>query len=136
MKKIINFQSHTIFHPILPHCDDAEAFHEIVEAKKVLENDFKLNINAISYPNGDYSKRDINICRENGYELAVTVDYGYNSIASDRYRLKRISVNDTSDINELIIKSSGVWAFFKTLNGIKQEHGYFNRNGFLPLKKS
>jgi hypothetical protein len=33
------------------------------------------------------------------------------------YRLKRIGVNDTDDLNELIVKSSGVWSFFKTRNG-------------------
>jgi hypothetical protein len=52
------------------------------------------------------------------------VDYGFNTVNTDPFKLKRISVNDTDDLNELIVKASGVWAFIKTQNGRKQEFGY------------
>ena len=38
--------------------------------------------------------------------------------------MKRLSVNDTDNIDELIVKASGVWSFFKTRNGRHQEFGY------------
>lgn len=114
MKEFVNFQSHTMFHPILPNCSDAEALEEIKNSKFVLENNFNLKINAIAYPNGDYSERDILICKEAGYKLGITVDYGFNTIEMDPFRLKRLSVNDTDNIDELIVKSSGFWAFVKT----------------------
>jgi len=127
MKDFINFQSHTLFHPILPKCSDTEAKDEIFNSKKVLEDNYNFYINAISYPNGDYSDRDINICKKAGYTCGLTVDYGFNSFNTDLFRLKRISVNDTDNIDELIVKASGVWAFFKTRNGRKCEFGYTNK---------
>lgn len=115
MSAHVNFQSHTRFHPCLNRCTDKESYDEIVGAKNELETSFNLNINAIAFPNGDYSLREIEIAKASGYKCALTVDFGYNSINSDPFTLKRISVNDTSDINELIVKASGVWIFFKSL---------------------
>ncbi len=123
MKNYINIQSHTMFHPCLPKCDDNEARKEIFYSREMLKKKFDLNINAIAYPNGDYSERDIKLSKEANYKCGITVDFGFNTIKTDLFRLKRLSVNDTSDLNELIVKSSGVWAFFKTRNGKKQEFG-------------
>lgn len=113
MKDSVNLQSHTMYHPILPKCDYDEAKKEIFDSKAFLENEYGLKINSIAYPNGDYSERDIELVKAAGYECAITVDPGYNTLTSDLFRLKRLSSNDTSDLNELIVKSSGVWTFFK-----------------------
>ena len=113
MKDYVNFQSHTFFHPCLPRCNDKEANFEIGQSKYLLENEYNIKINALSYPNGDYCERDIKICKNLGYECGITVDPGYNSFKSDLFRLKRFSVNDTSDINELAVKSSGFYSFFQ-----------------------
>lgn len=127
MKPYVNFQSHTLFHPILPKCTDIEAENEILNSKYFLENEFGLNVNAIAFPNGDYSDRDIKLCKKAGYSCAITVDFGYNTINTNLFRLKRFSVNDTNDINELIVKASGIWAFLKTKNGKKQSYGWTNK---------
>ena len=119
MKHHVNMQSHTLFHPCLPKCDNNKAREEIFNSKEILETEYKLVINAISYPNGDYSERDILLTNEAGYKCGITVDFGFNSIKTNVFRLKRLSVNDTPNINELIVKASGVWSFFKTRNGHK-----------------
>jgi peptidoglycan/xylan/chitin deacetylase (PgdA/CDA1 family) len=124
MVPFVNMQSHTLFHPILPKCKYNVAKSEIVHSKEILEDNYGLNINAISYPNGDYSDRDIEFSKGSGYKCGITVDYGFNSANTDPFRLKRISVNDTDDLNELIVKASGFWAFIKTRNGLKQEFGH------------
>jgi peptidoglycan/xylan/chitin deacetylase (PgdA/CDA1 family) len=121
MKDYINMQSHTMFHPILPQCDFDEAKNEIFKSKEVLENEFGLNINTIAYPNGDYSEREINLSKDANYKCGVTVDFGYNTINADLFRLKRYCSNDTSDLNELIVRASGLWAFLKTRNGKRPE---------------
>ena len=127
MKTYINFQSHTKFHPCLPKCTAEVAKSEIAGSKIELEEKFGLPINSISYPNGDYSERDISLTKEAGYSSGLTVDFGFNTIHTDIYRLKRLCVNDTENINELIVKSSGVWDFFKTFNGKKQTFGWTNK---------
>lgn len=115
MKPFIDFQAHTVFHPILPQCDDEESWNEIADCKQQLEENFQLEINAFAYPNGDYGTREVSYLQKAGYELAVTVDLGLNKIDSNPYRLKRLSSNDTPDINELIVKSSGLWAMIINL---------------------
>ena len=124
MKHYFNFQSHTLYHPILPKCNEREAKNEIFDSKEILENKYGFKINAISYPNGDYSEREILLSKEAGYKCGITVDFGYNTIKTDFFRLKRLSVNETKDINELIVRASGLWSFFKTMNGKRAEFGF------------
>ena len=111
----VDFQSHTCFHPILPQCDDMTAKAEIALSKEHLEHDYSLHINAISYPNGDYTPRDIHMAKEAGYTCGITVDFGFNDMHTDLFRLKRISVNDGRTIDELVVKASGCFAFLKHL---------------------
>lgn len=113
MKPWVNFQSHTCFHPILPFCTDATAEKEIKMSKQQLEEDFGLTVNALSYPNGDYSARDISLTQTAGYECGVTVDAGYNDLKTDLFRLKRFSVNDAKSTTELMVKASGCYALLK-----------------------
>ncbi len=120
MSQFVNMQAHTKFHPCLPMCGDDVAKEEIYGAKQFLEKEYGFHINAIAYPNGDYSERDISLTKEAGYQCAITVDGGYNTLNSDLFHLKRFSTNDTADINELIVKSSGLWYFLKSLAGKKQ----------------
>ena len=117
MRKFVNFQAHTLFHPILPKCRDVKAEEEILQSKTVLEKNFNLKINAIAYPNGDYSLRDIELAKQAGYECGLTIEFGFNTTQTDLFRLKRLSVNDTSKMDEFIVKASGVWGFFKTWGG-------------------
>lgn len=109
----VNFQSHTCFHPILPQCDDIAAENEIERSKRQLEEAFRLTVNALSYPNGDYSARDINLAQAAGYDCGITVDSGYNDLKSDLFRLKRFSVNDAKNTTELMVKACGCYALLK-----------------------
>lgn len=109
----VDFQSHTCFHPILPLCDDLTAEDEIVNSKVQLENDYGFRIRSLSYPNGDYSDRDVEIAKQAGYECGVTVDAGYNDRNADLFRLKRVSVNDAKTLDELIVKASGCFILLK-----------------------
>lgn len=109
LKSVVDIQSHTHFHPCLPFCTDAEAREEIAAAKQRLESMLQTEIKYISYPNGDYSDRDMALARESGYAAGITVDHGFNDHRTDPFRLKRLSVNDTRDGNEFIVKATGLW---------------------------
>lgn len=113
MKPWVNFQSHTCFHPILPQCDDDTARKEIANSRGQLEKEFGLSINALSYPNGDYSARDLQLAKEAGYACGITVDTGYNDLKTDLFRLKRISAGDATSTTELMVKASGCYALLK-----------------------
>ena len=123
----VNFQSHTCFHPILPQCNDTAAEEEIIGSRRQLEEVFGLTVNALSYPNGDYSTRDISLTQAAGYECGITVDSGYNNLKSNLFRLKRFSVNDAKSTTELMVKASGCYAllkhrFHKPSYGFKASH--------------
>ncbi|MFD2822503.1 polysaccharide deacetylase family protein [Lacinutrix iliipiscaria] len=117
--KLIDFQAHTMYHPILINLNESDSKREIECSKKELENLLGNDIYAFAYPNGDYSNREINFVKKSGYQCAVTVDYGYNDDKTDLFRLKRISLNDTGSVQENIIKATGFWRFIK-----KQSYGY------------
>jgi peptidoglycan/xylan/chitin deacetylase (PgdA/CDA1 family) len=114
MAPFVNFQSHTLFHPFLPRCTAEEAEKEIAGSKRLLEQEYGLKINAFSFPNGDYSLRDIELCKKAGYSCAITLIPGYNSVYTDLFSLKRVSVNDTENLSELAVKASGVWGLFRS----------------------
>lgn len=130
MKETLSFQSHGLFHPCLPKCSEEEAKNEIVNSKRFFEEEYGMEINAFAYPNGDYSAREIKMAKEAGYECGLTVDFGFNTHSTDLFRLKRICVNDADDLNELIVKASGLWDFFKTGNGRWQKHGFSEINKY------
>lgn len=122
MQPYVNFQGHTHFHPCLPKCYDEEARLEIEHSKQVLEQNFNLRINALAYPNGDYSDRDIALVKEAGYECGITVDYGFNTIHSDLYRLKRLSIDDPDNIDAVCVKASGVWTLLLSWLGKREQY--------------
>jgi peptidoglycan/xylan/chitin deacetylase (PgdA/CDA1 family) len=117
MKPAVNFQGHTVFHPCLHTCSDEEARMEIFHCKKTLEQTFGLPVNALAYPNGDYSLRDIELLKAAGYSCAITVDFGFNNLHTDPYRLKRLSIDDTDNTDAICVKASGLWTFLLGLFG-------------------
>lgn len=76
MMKSVDFQSHSKYHPILTRCDEAQARAEIVQSKKNLEALTKKDIAHFSYPNGDYSERELQELIDGGYASARTLDVG------------------------------------------------------------
>ena len=123
MSEYVDFQSHTKYHPILPSCSNFRAEAEICGSKAELEEKFGLRVNSLSYPNGDYSQRDINLTKQAEYEAGITVDLGFNSVDTDSYRLKRICVDDGAGIYVLLLQVCGLWSLFKNLFA-KKEFGY------------
>jgi len=110
-----SIQSHTLTHPILPMCDDLKAENEITKSKIDLEKKFGIKVDYFSYPNGDYLPRDIEICKRAGYLAAVTLDLGFNDIDTDVYKLRRISIYDNASVNQLIVRTTGIWNFAKRM---------------------
>jgi peptidoglycan/xylan/chitin deacetylase (PgdA/CDA1 family) len=114
LKPWVDFQAHTITHPILPACSDEKAEREIRDCKAELERDYGFDIQALAFPNGDYTGREINLARKAGYSCALTLDCGFNDQNTDLFRLRRIPVADEASVSELLVKSSGLWDIFRS----------------------
>ena len=115
MKKspFIDFQSHTKFHPVLTRCSAEKTVDEIDGSKKELEEKFRLSINGFAYPNGNYDDHIVKIVKQSGYTYALTTNAGYNSLKTDLFMLRRFSVNDSENIDEIVVKTSGAWGMMK-----------------------
>ena len=106
-----SLQSHSETHPCLPQCPPGKSYHEIFQSKVDLESNYSLQVYAFAYPNGDYSDREIAFVQKAGYTCALTCDPGFNDAATPLFTLKRIDMNYDADINELLVRASGLWAY-------------------------
>jgi peptidoglycan/xylan/chitin deacetylase (PgdA/CDA1 family) len=87
--------SHTLHHPLLAVCSDAEAEAEIAGDRERLEAVLGEPVRFFAYPNGkpgaDYSRRHVDLVRRLGFEAAVTTQWGVNTRHSDPYQLLRFT---------------------------------------------
>ena len=134
MKNLVDFQSHTISHPVLTKCTNNKCWDEIIGSKKGIELGFGMDIYAIAYPNGDYSQREIEFVKKAGYKCALTTDNGYIDISPNFFKLKRNSGGTGNNYYETIVKATGLYEFIKyfilsffSYTAVKTVWDYYNR---------
>lgn len=92
--------AHTVEHPILTRIENEQAYAEMANSKKTLENIIDDSVRLFAYPNGipslDYSPDHIAIAKEIGFEAAVSTAWGVADRNSDLYQLPRFTPWDTS----------------------------------------
>lgn len=110
MRQYVDFQAHTVSHPILTMCGDDEAQREIVTCRKELERRFALRTRAFAYPDGAHSPKVAEMTKDAGFECALTTEPGYADDETDLFRVPRFGVNDEGGASELIVTASGVWS--------------------------
>jgi poly-beta-1,6-N-acetyl-D-glucosamine N-deacetylase len=115
MREVFDFQAHSIFHPILTNCSDQRSWAEISGCKRQLEDEFGLDVYAFAYPNGDLSDREVEFVKKAGYRCGVTTRVGLNDSNTDLYRLRRVGMDDTTSVSEIIVRASGLAAYLKGL---------------------
>ena len=98
MTENVDFQPHTQFHPILPHCTETECRQEILGSKTDLERLLGIECFHFSYPNGDYTEREIEIVKTGGFRSARTTDIGWNTLKTAPYQLKTVPIADDAGL--------------------------------------
>ena len=98
MAKNVDFQPHTQFHPILPQCTETECRQEIIGSKTDLEKLLGIECSHFSYPNGDYTEREIEIVKAGGFRSARTTDIGWNTLKTPPYQLKTVPIADDAGL--------------------------------------
>jgi peptidoglycan/xylan/chitin deacetylase (PgdA/CDA1 family) len=87
--------SHTLTHPLLAICTEAEAEAEIAADRERLAAVLGEPVRFFAYPNGkpyaDYSRRHVEMVRRLGFEAAVTTCWGVNTRKTDPYQLLRFT---------------------------------------------
>jgi peptidoglycan/xylan/chitin deacetylase (PgdA/CDA1 family) len=107
----IQFGSHTVSHPILSNCSDDEANYEILQSKLTLDRLLPAKVISFSYPNGDFTERDVKLLKKHGYKLAFTTKPAMIKFDKkiDMFRLPRYEVLDNASLNENICRMTGIW---------------------------
>lgn len=111
MGDTVGIGSHACSHMSLNSLMPEQVMIEIVESKKIIEENCGKEVTVFSYPAGQYRQNIKSTVAKSGYSFAVSQEKGVNNL-SDPYSLKRINL----------------WEGSATL------HGKFFSKGFLAFK--
>ena len=88
--------SHTLTHPNLPNAGPEDARREVVESKRILEEQLDAPVTMFSYPNGGADRymtpAVAGLVREAGYAAATTSRNAFAGPGSDLFALERVQV--------------------------------------------
>lgn len=85
--------SHTRHHRRLTELPAAEREVELLGSLAELRENVPAAVPVIAYPNGDHDDAVCAATAAAGYEAAFTTEKGRNDVATDRFRLRRVSVH-------------------------------------------
>jgi uncharacterized lipoprotein YddW (UPF0748 family) len=95
----IELHSHT--HARLPALSVKEAWQEIDDSKKILENHLKKPVSVFAYPYGHYDDEIISLVKDAGFDAAVTLsglNNGYLFRADQSYTMSRYAVEGSDKL--------------------------------------
>jgi peptidoglycan/xylan/chitin deacetylase (PgdA/CDA1 family) len=95
----LRIESHGMSHTRLSELDPEEATRELVVSRQRLEERLGREVEAFAYIKGtylDFGPEHANLVQEAGYKLAFSAIFGANSPKSDRFQLRRYSVEPFS----------------------------------------
>lgn len=101
----VTLGSHTVSHPFLTRCDDAELRRELVDSRFRLEEQAGKPVDLLAYPSGDYDARVAEAAREAGYRAAFVEDSA--GLGLGLYEIPRIGLYRAEE-SYLAAKLSGL----------------------------
>jgi peptidoglycan/xylan/chitin deacetylase (PgdA/CDA1 family) len=106
----VTIGSHTVTHPILTKCSDAELERELVDSREQLERWIGRPVTAFAYPNGSFGEREVEAVRRAGYSVAFTVEQRHAfARGDDPYRLPRLALTNNGPLIENLCRAVGIW---------------------------
>lgn len=108
MSEWVDFGSHTRFHPVLTTCTDPECEEEISKSKDEVSTLTGQSCAHFSYPNGDYTTREIGMVDHAGYLSARTIDVGWVGPSTDPLRLRIVGTPDNASLTRLAADLGGL----------------------------
>jgi peptidoglycan/xylan/chitin deacetylase (PgdA/CDA1 family) len=91
----IDIGAHTVTHPILAKTPAADAWREICDSKRSLEQLLDHDVKLFAYPNGrpgdDYTAEHVKMVQDAGFDAAVSTAWGAAGRHSDRMQLPRFT---------------------------------------------
>jgi peptidoglycan/xylan/chitin deacetylase (PgdA/CDA1 family) len=104
---LVDFQAHTLTHPLLPDLDDASARREIVDGRRELEARLGRTVTSFCYPGGRFGPREVSLVAEAGYRYGVTCLPGVNGPAQPVTGLRRTMIHRDDSLRWFAAKLDG-----------------------------
>lgn len=95
----ISFGSHTMNHKILTKIPADETEREIAESKHHIKLHLKREVDAFSYPNGNYNREIAERVKSHGYAVAFGTENGFVACSDDPFTFKRINIHEGAASN-------------------------------------
>lgn len=103
----IAFGSHSVTHPILTKLSAQQAWEEIRQSKKSVQERLGKEATTFSYPNGDFNGQIEGLVERAGFTSGVGTLARLVDCREDLFAMGRIS--GSCDSNELSVRCSGLW---------------------------
>ncbi len=100
--------SHTLTHCYIPETDPKQLPGEILESKRVIEEQLQAPVRHLSYPIGGFSKRAQELAQEANYDTAYTTNRAFDKQKWDRYGIRRVKMTE---------KDRSCWRMMAKLSG-------------------
>jgi peptidoglycan/xylan/chitin deacetylase (PgdA/CDA1 family) len=103
----VHFGSHTLTHPMLTGIPHEEAWKEIADSRRVLEERLAAPVDVFCYPRGDFNAAIQNLVIEAGYRAACSTLPGVNDAKTNHYALRRTYVSRRDTTHDFARKLAG-----------------------------
>ncbi len=105
----VRIGNHSLTHPCLDLCTDAQVAAEVTQAHEVLTAALGAAPRVFAYPNGNHDPRTARVLEALGYEAAFLFDHRVASFPpADRFRISRVRVNSTTSLGRFRLMISGL----------------------------
>lgn len=89
---LVTIEPHTINHPTdLRELDDAKLERELIESKRLMEEELGRTVNYFAYPTGNRDERVMEMAQKAGYKLAFTMDKGFAGQSPNLLEVQRFN---------------------------------------------
>src|SRR5262249_6601545 len=101
--------SHASAHGDLTLMTASDQMRDLRASRERIEQELDCPCEAIAYPYGRCNEDSLEAARAAGYACAVTADNGFNRIADNPFRLKRVMAGDKGSLPLFDARLSGAW---------------------------
>ncbi len=94
---LIDFEPHTHTHPRLTKISLESAKREILESRKIIEENLNKQCKFFAYPHGEYNQEIVKFLKENNFKGAVITKEGLISDRDDLFKLRRNYISSSTN---------------------------------------
>jgi len=107
----IEIASHTVSHPHLTGVSPEETRRQLLQSRLELEDRLGVAVISCAYPYGDHNSLVRRLAEEAGYEIACSIRRGNRHRPRDRFRLKRVPVDEFTSLSRFHRRLSPLYDF-------------------------